>query len=403
MTPEALWRWAQLKGVKVIGTGDFSHPEWIRELKEKLEPAGNGLFALRKRFHSDKIPDSCRAEVFFLLSAEISCIYSKGGKTRKIHSLLLVPEFRDVERIHAELAKRGNLKFDGRPTLGLDAKELLKIALASSPDGMLIPAHAWTPHFSLFGAASGFDTMEECFEELSPHVRAIETGLSSDPPMNWRLSALDSITLLSNSDAHSPARIGREANIFSTDVSYRAIAEAIKTRKGFSGTIEFFPEEGKYHHDGHRACGVSLTPEETIKHNCLCPVCGRKVTVGVMHRVEELADRNVGFKPEGAPDFHPVIPLQEIIAETLKVGVNSKAVEREYLSTLEKIGSELRILMESPEGEIGKASSPEIAHAIAKMRSGEVSISPGFDGEYGKVRISGEAKKRDVKGQVTLS
>jgi len=291
LNPENLWRWAQLKGITVIGTGDFTHPAWLKELREKFNPAKDGLFTLKRDLMTAELPDSCRSDVFFMLSAEISCIYGKNGRTRKIHSILLVPGFSDAEKINARLSQIGNLHSDGRPILGLDAKELLKIVLDISPQAMVIPAHAWTPHFSVFGAASGFDSIEECYEELSPHIHAIETGLSSDPLMNWRLSALDRITLISNSDAHSPAKLGREGNIFDTDVSYRAITGALKTQTGFTGTIEFFPEEGKYHYDGHRGCGVSFTPKETIRHHGICPVCGKKLTIGVMHRVERLADR----------------------------------------------------------------------------------------------------------------
>lgn len=388
MSPESVWKWAQIKGISVIGTGDFTHPNWFKELNEKLESTGNGLFRLKKEFMIYDIPDSCKADVFFMLSAEISCIYSKNGKTRKIHLILFVPDFASAAKINIALAKIGNLDADGRPILGLDAKELLKIVLNESPDGMLVPAHAWTPHFSIFGAESGFDSFEECFEELTPYIYAIETGLSSDPLMNWRLSALDKITLISNSDAHSPAKIGREANIFDTDISYKAMMDAIKTRRGLLGTIEFFPEEGKYHYDGHRTCGVSLTPEETLKHNYLCPVCGKRVTVGVMHRVEKLADRKNGFKPKDSLPFHSIIPLPEIISEVLKVGPNSKAVDREYQNLIQKLGNEFKILMDVPLKDIESAGSPLIREAIARMRKGDVHIAPGFDGEYGKIKIN---------------
>jgi uncharacterized protein (TIGR00375 family) len=402
MSPESIWKWAQIKGISVIGTGDFTHPKWFKELNEKLESSGNGLFMLRKDFMTNDIPDSCKADVFFMLTAEISCIYSKNGKTRKIHSILFVPDFASAAKINIALAKIGNLNADGRPILGLDAKELLKISLNEAPDGMLVPAHAWTPHFSIFGAVSGFDSFEECFEDLTPHIYAIETGLSSDPLMNWRLSALDKITLLSNSDAHSPAKIGREANIFDTDISYKAMSEAIKTRKGFLGTIEFFPEEGKYHYDGHRTCGVSLSPKETIKHNYLCPVCGKGVTVGVMHRVEKLADRDEGFKLEVAPSYYSIIPLSEIIAEVLKVGTNSKAVDKEYQNLLQKLGNEFRILMDVPLKDIEQASSPLIREAISRTRKGDVHIAPGFDGEYGKIKIFEAVERKEIKGQSML-
>jgi len=402
MCPEGIWKWAQLKGVRVIGTGDFTHPKWLKELDEKLEPGGDGLFALKKEHQTKDVPLSCQADIRFILSAEISCIYSKNGKTRKIHSVILAPDFADAARINLALSKIGNLHSDGRPILGLDAKELLKITLDASPDAVLIPAHAWTPHFSVFGAASGFDTMEECFEELTPHIFAIETGLSSDPLMNWRLSALDRYTLLSNSDAHSAGKIGREANILDTDISYPSIINAIKTRKGFLGTIEFFPEEGKYHYDGHRDCGVSLTPKETIDHNYLCPSCGKKVTVGVMHRVEKLADRELGFKPEGAPTFTSIIPLPEIIAEGLKCGVNTKKVDALYFPMLEKLGSEFKILMDVPLDDIERASTPLIREAVSRMRAGKVNIAPGYDGEFGKVRIFEAAERKEIKGQMKL-
>ena len=398
MSLESLWKWAQLKGITVIGTGDFTHPQWFHELQEKLHNIGNNLFKLK--YNNDaNIPESCRGEVYFVLTAEVSCIYKKNGKVRKVHSLILAPDFAAVSKINAVLAGIGNISSDGRPILGLDAKELLRIVLDASENALLVPAHAWTPHFSVFGAASGFDTLEECYEELSGNIHAIETGLSSDPAMNRRLSALDRLTLISNSDAHSPSKLGREANIFDTTISYNSIIESIKTEKGFLGTIEFFPEEGKYHNDGHRACGVSLSPEETIKHNYLCPVCGRRVTVGVLHRVEKLADRKSGSGLEGRPPFYSLIPLQEIIAETKNMGVNTKTVNGEYFALLEKLGSEFKILMDIPLDEIESAVSPSLREAIGRVRSGKVEISPGFDGEYGKVRIFEEVKKKKKKGR----
>ncbi|OGW57200.1 MAG: DNA helicase UvrD [Nitrospirae bacterium RBG_16_43_8] len=402
MTPENLWKWSQLKGITVLGTGDFTHPQWLSEIKEKLGNSGNGLFRLKKKYWVNDIPASCSSEMYFMLTAEISCIYSKNGRLRKIHSIVLAPDFNAAEKINSRLSKIGNLSADGRPILGLDAKELLRIILEASEDAMLIPAHAWTPHFSVFGAASGFDSLEECFEDLTPNVYAIETGLSSDPQMNWRLSSLDRLTLTSHSDAHSPQKIGREANILDTDVSYTAIANAMKKKGGFTGTIEFFPEEGKYHYDGHRVCGVSLSPEETVKNNYLCPVCGRKVTIGVMHRVDKLADRKNGFKPENAPIFYSVIPLAEIISETFKVGVNSKAVRNEYLKLLENLGNEFKILMDCTTEEIESAGSPQLAEAISRVRKGRVNIAPGFDGEYGKVKIFEEVERKKPKGQARL-
>ena len=416
---ESLWKWAQIKGISVIGTGDFTHPQWYKELNEKLDINNNNLLKLIDKYKDKSIPESCINEVSFMLTTEVSCIYSKNGRVRKIHSLIFVPDFAAASKLNHALSKIGNLSSDGRPILGLDAKTLLKIVLDISHETMFVPAHAWTPHFSVFGANSGFDSLEECFDELTPNIYAIETGLSSNPAMNWRLSSLDTITLISNSDAHSPAKIGREANIFDTsnpplppfskgghggitEISYEFITHAIKTKQGFAGTIEFFPEEGKYHYDGHRSCGVNLSPEETVRHHYLCPACGKKVTVGVMHRVEKLADRDDGFKPSGAPPFYSMIPLQEIIAETKKVGVSSKAVTTDYLQLIEKLGNELKILMDLPLDEIENASSPLLKEAISRVRSGNVHIAPGYDGEYGKIKIIEEVERREIKGQRTL-
>lgn len=403
MTPERIWQWAQLKGITVIGTGDFTHPGWMQELQEKLEPAGNGLFRLKSAYQDRAgIPVSCHADVYFILSAEISCIYRKNEKTRKVHAIILMPDFTSALHLNAALARIGNLAADGRPILGLDARQLLRMALEASADVLYVPAHVWTPHFSVFGAASGFDSLDECFDDLTPHVHAIETGLSSDPPMNWRLSALDRITLLSNSDAHSPAKIGREANIFETECSYGAMAEAVRTRKGFGGTIEFFPEEGKYHYDGHRTCGVCLTPQESVAHQLRCPVCGRKLTIGVMHRVDVLADREAGNMPEHAPGYRSIIPLPEIIAETIRAGVNTKGVERIYRKLLEQFGNEFHILMDVPLAAIEQAGEPRLAEAVGLMRQGAVQIAPGYDGEFGKIRIFGQVRRDAGTGQALL-
>lgn len=291
------------------------------------------------------------------------------------------------------LTKIGSLASDGRPILKLYAKDLLKIVLDSSAHAMLVPAHAWTPHFSIFGAASGFSSLDECFEELTPNIYAIETGLSSDPAMNWRLSSLTRITLISNSDAHSPYTIGREASIFDCEVSYAAITDAIKSKKGLVATIEFFPQEGKYYYDGHRSCAVSMNPAETIRHKYLCPVCGRKLTMGVMHRIEQLADRRMGFKPRGAPPFYSVIPLREIIAEVLQRGVKTKTVDNEYMRLLKELGNEMSILITVPLKDIGRAGSPRLAEAVSRMQRGDINIMPGFDGEYGKVKIFDKADR----------
>lgn len=399
---ESLWKWSRIKGISVLSTGDFTHPEWCKELQAKLDINSNKLLTLKDNKKIYSLPDSCIDTVYFMLSTEVSCIYTKNGRVRKVHNLIFAPDFVSVLALNRALSKIGNLSSDGRPILGLDAKALLKIVLSISDEMMLVPAHAWTPHFSVLGASSGFDSLEECFDELTPHICAIETGLSSNPSMNWRLSALDGVTLISNSDAHSPAKIGREANIFDTEISYGGIMNAIRTKQGFAGTIEFFPEEGKYHYDGHRVCGVSLSPHETIRRNYRCPVCGKNVTIGVMHRVEKLADRKEGFHLSGAPPFYSIIPLQEIIAAEKNVGVNSKAVWSEYLQLVERLGSELAILLDLPLDEIERQSTPRMREAISRVRSGNVHIAPGYDGEYGKIKIFENPEKKETKGQRML-
>ncbi len=400
MNPENLSYWAQIKGIKVMGTGDFTHPEWFRELSEKLSIDNNGLYRLSTE--PPPVPESCQGEVFFVPTAEISCIYSKGGKTRKIHLVVIMPTLEDAGALNTRLSRIGNITADGRPILGLDAMLLLRMVLEITDRALVIPAHAWTPHFSIFGAFSGFDSLEECFEDLTPEIYAIETGLSSDPPMNWRLSALDNITLVSNSDAHSPAKIGREANIFDTALTYDTMVSSIKTGKGFEGTIEFFPEEGKYHYDGHRLCNIWMSPEETRRHNYKCPVCGKGLTVGVMHRVANLADRQNGFKPDRAKPFRSLIPLQEIISEALKTGVNTKRVQQMYMKIITELGPEFGVLMESPLSDIEKVAGGLVAEGIRRMREGKVNIRPGFDGEYGQIRIFEEVERTEIKGQALL-
>jgi len=388
LTLETLWKWGQLKGIRVVGTGDCTHPGWLDELDGKLLRAEDGLFNLRDepREASD-IPASCRAKVSFLLSGEISCIYRKKGRTRKVHCLVLLPDVAAARRLNLSLARIGNLASDGRPILKLDAKDLLNMVLDASPYAMLIPAHVWTPHFSVFGAASGFDSLQECFEDLTPEIHAIETGLSSDPAMNWRLSALDGITLVSNSDAHSAAKLGREATVFDTDLSYRGIFSGIAGGLGVSSTIEFFPEQGKYHADGHRGCGVRLSPSETVANGYRCPACGAKVTVGVLHRVELLADRAQGARPESAPPFRSVIPLLDMIGGTLGVGTLTKRAQTLYFDLLQRIGNEFHILLEAPLEEIAEASSSALSLGIGKMRRGVVEIDPGYDGRFGKISV----------------
>jgi uncharacterized protein (TIGR00375 family) len=399
MVPESIWKWAQFKGITVIGTGDFTHPAWFRELGEKLVPMGSGLFQLKPEYIvPGSVPDSCSSDVFFLLSAEISCIYRKNGRTRRIHCLILLPDLAQAAKISAVLSRIGNIASDGRPILGLDAKDLLKITLDAAPDAVFVPAHAWTPHFSVFGALSGFDSLEECFEELTPEVFAIETGLSSDPPMNRRLSALDSLTLISNSDAHSPSKMGREANILDAEISYEGITRAMRTGKGFLGTLEFFPAEGKYYHDGHRTCRICCDPEETKRRDHLCPVCGKRLTVGVAHRIEALADRDPDCVRPGGPSYRSVIPLIEVIAEVRGTGPASKGAVREYLHLLAALGNEFAILLDAPLTDIGSASSTMLAEGIRRIRKGLVRIQPGYDGEYGRIRIFEDREREEMKG-----
>lgn len=402
MNLENLYRWAQLKGVTVVGTGDFTHPQWFKDLQKKLVPAEPGLFSLRSehcRAVEEDVPESCRAQVRFMLSGEISSIYKKHDKTRKVHNLICFSDLESASRFTGRLEKIGNVTSDGRPIVGLDSKDLLHMALDTSPECLFVPAHIWTPHFSVLGASSGFDSLEECFEELTCHISAVETGLSSDPPMNWRVSALDRVTLISNSDAHSPDRLAREANIFSTELSYQAIIAALTHPEhgGFQGTIEFFPEEGKYHLDGHRDCAQRLTPEETATHGGRCPGCGRKVTVGVMHRVMELADRPHGFSDAARPIFHSLIGLSEILAEVLGVGEKSKKVLLEYYRLLRLYGNELFILMDCPLSSLKSCGISLLPEAIDRVRTRRVKVLPGYDGEYGKVRVFDGTEKTAIQ------
>lgn len=389
MTPETLWRWAQLKGLTVIGTGDAVHPGWLKELGRKLDFAGNGLFVLRDELReTGVVPLSCASDVYFMMSTEISCVYSKRGRTRKVHSLILFPDMEGPLRLQKRLARIGNIASDGRPILGLDARLLLKIVTEECPGAFFVPAHIWTPHFSVLGSASGFGSLEECFEDLTGCIHAVETGLSSDPPMNWRVSSLDRLTLISNSDAHSPEKLGREANIFDTAASFDHMMQAISTRQGFEGTIEFFPEEGKYHHDGHRPCGIRMPPDETAKRqDDRCPSCGRKMTLGVLGRVLALADRGPGEISGNIKPYYPLISLKNVLACDLGVGVNTKKVDRAYVDLLEKLGPELKILLDVPASVIADAGYPSIAALIDRVRSGQVTIEAGYDGVYGTIRL----------------
>lgn len=396
--------WARLKGIDVIATGDFTHPAWVKEIKEKLRPAEEGLFKLQEEYQLEKAKKLGACDPRFMLETEISSIYKKDGAVRKIHNNLYAPSIEAVEKINARLNAIGNLKSDGRPILGLDAKKLLEIMLDSCEECFLVPSHVWTPWFSLFGSKSGFDSVEECFEDLSDQIFAIETGLSSDPAMNWRLSALDNITLVSNSDAHSPRKLGREVNVMECELSYPAIKKTIKekSKKAFQKTIEFFPQEGKYHYDGHRKCGVRLSPEETKKHNGKCPQCGRPLTVGVMNRVVELADRPEGKKPAKTIPFQHLIPLEEVIADALDFGPKTKTVTSEYLNLTTSLGSEFEVLLKAPINEIKGTSSPQIAEAVKRVRTENVHIKPGYDGEYGEITIFEKGEREKARPQQKL-
>jgi DNA helicase II / ATP-dependent DNA helicase PcrA len=398
---EHLYVSAQLKGITVIATGDITHPEWFKEISEKLEPAESGLYRLKNNIEKkcdDQVPLSCRNDVRFMLNSEISCIYKKNGKTRKNHNLVFFPDLAVAELFNQKLSKIGNIVSDGRPILGIDARNLLEILLETSDQAFLVPAHIWTPWFSLLGSKSGFDSLKECFEDLSSHIFAIETGLSSDPVMNWRVSFLDGLTLISNSDAHSPDKLGREANIFNTELSYPAMKKALKHREDqtFLGTYEYYPEEGKYYFDGHRNCRIRFSPKITIKNGGNCPVCGKPLTIGVLNRVEELCDRQDGEKPQNASPFYSKIPLKEIIAEIFNIGSGSKKVMHHYQHALHVLGSELAILDSISLSNIDLAGIPMLKEAVKRMREGNIHINPGFDGEFGKIQIFTEIEKKGV-------
>ncbi|SHJ53006.1 UvrD-like helicase C-terminal domain-containing protein [Desulfatibacillum alkenivorans DSM 16219] len=402
---ENLHYWAQLKGLTVVGTGDFTHPAWFAEIREKLEPAEPGLFKLKPELAAPidaQVPASCKGEVRFILSAEISNIYKKNDATRKNHNVILMPDLDKAAKFNEKLDSIGNIKSDGRPILGLDAKILLEYMLEFDPDGLFIPAHIWTPWFSLLGSKSGFDSIEECFEDLSPHIYALETGLSSDPPMNWRVSDLDGRTLVSNSDAHSPSKLAREANLFGAELSFPAMSRALKTGEDFLGTIEFFPEEGKYHLDGHRKCNVCLTPPESLANGCLCPVCGKPLTLGVLHRVEALADREEGQLPERRHPFYSLVPLVDILSNILGVGPASKKVKTAYDETLKAVGPELYVIKDASPEELEKSPLPLLAEAVSRMRSGSIVLKGGFDGEYGTVAVFDAQEREGLLGQQAL-
>ena len=400
---EYLYKWAQLKGIQVIGTGDCIHPGWLAELKEKLELAEPGFYKLKPEFAAvteNEIPPSCKGPVRFMLTGEISNIYKRLNKVRKVHNVIFLPNFEAAEIVQARLEAIGNIRSDGRPILGLDSRDLLEIVLESNPLSFLIPAHIWTPWFSVLGSKGGFDRMEDCFADLTSHIFAVETGLSSDPTMNWRLKQLDPFIMVSNSDAHSPQKLAREATIYDTEFSYSGMYGALSDPDdpGLLATVEFFPEEGKYHYDGHRKCKTRMHPEETIARSGLCPVCNNSVTIGVMARVEELADRPVGEKPPRWRPFKNLIPLPEIIAETKNVGPSSKKVQECFQNMLNKLGSEMYILQDAPVSNIDICAGPMIAEAILRMRRGNIHIEAGYDGEYGTIEIFSHHERNNALG-----
>ena len=415
LTPRHLAAWARCKGIDLLGTGDFTHPQWRAELAEQLEPdPESGLYRLRGAPQAlEGLPQDMGAGQgpLFLLQTEISSIYKRLGKVRKIHNLVFVPSLEDAERLSLRLAQIGNLASDGRPILGLDSRDLLEILLECAPNGVMIPAHVWTPWFALFGSKSGFDRLEDCYGDLSEHIFALETGLSSDPAMNRMVSALDGYALISNSDAHSGANLGREANLFAGRPSYAGLFAALRAvarrqdQSGqdcrFLGTVEFYPDEGKYHLDGHRACHVVLEPREARELGDICPVCGKPLTVGVLHRVLDLADREAPAALAREPEARSVIPLPEVLSEILGVGPASRKVRERYAALLQALGPELDILCRLPLPDL-RAHWEPLGEAVARMRVGRVIRQGGFDGQYGVVRVFAPEELADVRGGALL-
>lgn len=396
---EELAIWAKKKGLSLISTGDFTHPAWFAEIQEKLVPSDDGTFRLRPEIEKEIFKGE--TPVKFILSVEISTIYKKWDKTRKVHHVCFVPDLDAAQNFRQKLDAIGNIKSDGRPILGLDSRNLLETVLESGENSYIIPAHIWTPWFSVLGSKSGFDSIEDCYGDLAEHIFAVETGLSSDPEMNWHVSKLDKFRLVSNSDAHSPSKLAREATVFNKAPDYYSIMNALKTGDGYEGTVEFFPEEGKYHEDGHRKCNVCLTPEETKKLGGICPVCGKPMTIGVSYRVNELSDRTeIITPPETAGNVYSLVPLQEIISEIMQVGPSSKSVTMEYEKMIKKFGSELAILQDIPTDEISKQSTL-LGEAITRLRAGKVIKHAGYDGEYGVIRLF-EDNELVKKGAINL-
>lgn len=402
---EHLWAWAQIKGINVVGTGDFVHPSWLEELHQKLEPAEFGFFKLKEEFCKttrDLVPEACRNEenTRFMLTVEISNIYKKLDKVRKVHNLIWVPTLEAASYISQKLDAFGNVRSDGRPILGMPCKDLLELALESHEKTLFVPAHIWTPWFAVMGSKGGYDCIDDCYGDLTQYIYAVETGLSSDPAMNWRLKQLDRFILVSNSDAHSASKVGRESNIFDTDFSYDGIFNALKDPKdkGLVATVEFFPDEGKYHYDGLRDYGSRMHPTETIANGGRCPISGKKVTVGVLHRIELLSDRPEGEKSPRWRPYHSLITLPEIIADVHQKGVNTKGVQSVYFEMLSTLGNELAILLYADLKSIEDKAGDTMAEAIRRVRKGDVVIESGYDGEFGKINIMSSQNR--AKAQV---
>jgi uncharacterized protein (TIGR00375 family) len=386
LTLENLADWAKLKGIDLLASADFTHPVWFDEIHEKLSPAGPGLYQFRG--------------VRFILGTEVSCVYAQGGRQRRVHVLLFAPNFDTVAKLNQALAAHGDLKEDGRPTLGISVRDLTELVLETDPECIIVPAHAWTPWYGVFGSRSGFSTLEECFEDMLPAVTAIETGLSSDPAMNWAVPELADKTILSFSDAHSLPKLAREATVFEGTLSYQGFAKALSENQ-VAYTIEFYPEEGKYHYDGHRKCGVSQSPDETLRQGTRCPKCHRPLTLGVLHQTKLLGRSDEGTitnedgfvrSPQGRPPFMRLIPLQEIIAEVFGQSPNTKRVQEEYQRIVSEMGSELQVLAESKSAELEPVTGEQLAEAILMARAGKVSVEPGYDGVFGKISLPLEAK-----------
>ena len=386
LVPEKLDLWARKKGISLVGTGDLTHEGWRKELREKLTEAGDGFYRLKEEYREAGAGKWADLSPEFVVTGEISSVYKKNGKTRKVHNVVVFPDLESADRLASRLEKIGNIHADGRPILKLDCRDLAEMVKDSCDRGMVIPAHIWTPHFSVFGQKSGFDSLEECFEDMTPYIHALETGLSSDPAMNRKWSALDDFQMVSNSDAHSPSKLGREATLLDGDFCYEGLRKAIETGEGLTGTIEFYPEEGKYFDDGHRKCGFCADPEEAVRLHNICPVCGKKMTMGVNHRIHELADRT---KESGHRKdyFESLVPLPEIISEVVKVSPASKKVTVIYEKMLGEFGSEFDILRSVPVSEIAESASAEIAEGIHRLREGRVTRIPGYDGEFGKIKV----------------